>query len=141
MRADLRYRTCGLYDFRPADRAAARNGPRSGQGERTRAGVRLSGVARRAGRGDVHELQGQQGQQAGLRERGLLFGIRVRSDRTAPRGVHAAVRDEPHRRMDGPPDRGAGVHEQDHPPRLHERHAGAGGRTEKVTRKGCFFLV
>ena len=40
--------------------------------------------------------------------------------------VHPPLRHRPDRGLERPPHRGAGVHEQDHPPRLHERHAGAG---------------
>ena len=36
------------------------------------------------------------------------------------------LRHRPDRGLERPPHRGAGVHEQDHPPCLHERHAGAG---------------
>ena len=48
------------------------------------------------------------------------------------------VRHRPDRGLERPPDRGAGVHEQDHPPRLHERHAGAGIRRFRRVRRSVW---
>ena len=60
MWADLRHRTCRLYDLRPPRAAAEGDGPRSGPGERPRRGVRFPRTARRARRRKLHEFQRKQ---------------------------------------------------------------------------------